>query len=196
MTARTEDAEDNRQKTEIKEAVKEAVEEAGQPVPVRREPEKVLLEWDAPVRSYKKRSRQFWTTAFTMAFLVGMIMFFVEGWMPVAVIIAFIFLVYVMSSVPPEEVHLQVTTRGLKIGESRYLWEEMVQFWFSEKWGQSLVNVVITRLPWRLVFLLGSVKKEELKGIFVKYLPYEEVKPTWIDRASTWLGKKLPLETE
>lgn len=164
--------------------------------PVRHEPEKVLLEWKAPIRPFKRRSRQFWTTAFMMAFLVGVIMFFVEGWMPVAVIIAFLFLAYVMSSVVPEEVLFQVTTQGIKVGEGKYFWGETVRFWFSEKWGQKMMNVDLTRLPWRASILLGAVRENDLKEIMSKYLPYEVAKPTWIERASAWLGKNIPLDVE
>jgi hypothetical protein len=172
------------------------VEDDGMPVVVRREPEMVLQEWRAPVRVYKKRSKQFWTTAFMMAFLVGLIMFFVEGWMPVAVVIAFMFLTYVMSSIPPEEVTIQLTSRGVKLGDNKYLWGEMIRFWISERWGQKLVSIDLMRLPGRLTLLLGPMKEEVVKETVSKYLQYEEAKPTWIEKASTWLGKKFPLEVE
>ena len=164
--------------------------------PVRPEPEKVLLEWKAPVRPFKRRSRHFWTTAFMMAFLVGVIMFFVEGWMPVAVIVAFLFLVYVMSSVPPEEANFQVTTQGIKIGEAKYFWGECVRFWFSERWGQKLLNVDIVRLPGRISILLGDVKESQLRDVVSKYLVYEVARPSWVERASDWLGKTIPLEVD
>lgn len=180
----------------LKEELKEEVVDDGQPVVVRPEPEKVLLEWRAAVRPFKRRTRQFWATAMTMGFLVGLIFFFIEGWMPVAVIIAFLFLLYVRSSVPPEEIVVQMTTRGIKVGETKYLWREMVRFWFSEQWGQRLINIDIMRLPGRLVFLLGEAKEEEVREAVSKYLPYEEAKPTWVDRAATWVGKKLPMEGE
>lgn len=123
-------------------------------------------------------------------------MFFVEGWMPVAVIIAFLFLVYVMSSVPPEEVVFQITTQGIKIGEGKYLWGEAVRFWFSEKWGQRMVNVDLVRLPGRISFLLGQAKESEVKETLEKYLPYEVARPSWLEKSSDWLSKKVPLEVE
>lgn len=170
--------------------------DGGQPVVIRPEPERVVLEWRAPVRPFKKRSRRFWMTAGLTAFLVGVIMVFVEGWMPVATILAFLFLVYAMSSNPPEEVDIQVTTKGFKVGDAKYLWGECFRFWISDRWGQKLVNVDVARLPGRITFLLGEQNEGYVKETISKYLPYEVAKPSWVEKASVWVGKKIPMEAE
>jgi hypothetical protein len=185
--------------TKLKEKVvaeSTVVQDSGLLTAVKPEPEETLLEWKAPIRVYKKRGKQFWTTTFTMAFLVGVIFFFIEGWMPVAVLIAFLFLLYVMSSVPPEEIDIKITTRGVSLGGSKYFWGEMVRFWTVEQWGQKVVNVDIGRLPGRLMFLVGPMKEEQIKEVMSKYLTYEVAKPSVVEKASEWLGKKIPFEVE
>ncbi|KKT77440.1 MAG: hypothetical protein UW73_C0020G0012 [Microgenomates group bacterium GW2011_GWB1_44_8] len=189
-------AEDEEKKEQDVSESASADSENGQPVVVRPEPERTILEWKAPVRVYKKRTKRFWMTALIMVFLFGVIAVFIEGWMPLATILAFLFVFYALSANPPDLVVIQITTRGFKIGEAKYLWGECFRFWVAEKWGQKLVHVDIGRLPGRTTFLLGDQHESRVKEVISKYVTYEVAKPTWLEKASDWVGKKLPMETE
>ena len=54
--------------------------------------EKVLVEWSAPARPYKERSREFYTTILSIAFLLGVILLLLKEFLLIGVIIAFAFL--------------------------------------------------------------------------------------------------------
>jgi len=157
---------------------------------------KVLLSWQAPARVFKKRSREFWSTALSIAFLLGVILFFIKEWLLIIVIVSAIFVYYVLSNVPPEAVEHQITNRGIRTGGRTYRWEEFLQFWISENFGQKVLNLeTLARIPGRLELLLGSQGEKKLKTLLLKYLPEEEVEPSFLDRSASWLSEKIPLET-
>lgn len=177
--------------------VKEPVPDEGavQPVVVRPEPEKVLLSWRSPSRPFKMRNREFWVTIFVMGGILGLILFVIEGWMPVAVIVALVFLIYVMSTVPPEMVDHKITNKGVVFGERTYVWANLTRFWFEEQWGQKKVLIDALVLPGRLQMLLGDATEEDLRTVLKTYLIEEKPKDVWMDKAVKWVNKKVPIES-
>src|SRR3989344_3689539 len=86
-----------------------------EPVVVRREPERDLVSWTAPARPFKRRTRQFYVTTIAIVSVVGLILFLAEGIMPVVLLVALVFLFYVMNTVEPQGVDYKITTRGLSM---------------------------------------------------------------------------------
>lgn len=157
---------------------------------------KTLLTWKSPLRVFKKRDREFWTTVLSIVFLLGIILLFIKEWLLIAVMISLVFLYYVLSTVPPEEVEHQVTNRGVRFAGKDYSWEELGGFWFSEKWGRKIVNIQTKNyFPGRLQILLGELEEKKVKEILGKYLLEEVPQPSFVDKASQWLSDKVPLET-
>jgi len=167
----------------------------GQPVQVvKPEPLKTLVEWKAPVRPFKKRDREYFTTIGAIVFLLAVILFFLKEWILIAVIIALVFVSYILATVQPEEVEHKITNRGIITGGKTYRWEELFRFWFTEKWGQKILNIsTVVRFPGRLTLLLGEANQEQVKKILSDYLPFEEPEKTWADNASSWLSRQVPL---
>jgi hypothetical protein len=158
---------------------------------------RVLYAWEAPSRPFKKRDREFWTTIIAIVFLVGLILFFVREWFLIAAIVSLTFVYYVLSTVEPEKTNYKFTNRGLVYTGETYPWENISQFWFSEKYGQRVINFELrSGLPGRLTLLVGEGDESKIKEILLKYLTEEEAKPNFLDRAADWLQKKVPLESE
>ncbi len=156
---------------------------------------KVLLSWKAPLRVFKRRDREFWTTIGSIVFLLAIILFFIKEWLLIAVIIALVFVYYVLSSVEPEEVEHEITTRGVRFAGRDFLWEELGQFWFSERWAQKILCLELRhKFPGRLELLLGETDEKKIKDLLLKYLPEETPQPSFVERASKWLSEKIPLE--
>ena len=132
---------------------------------------KTLLSWKAPIRPFKTSNREFWTTVGSIAFLLAVILLFIKEWLLIAVIAAIIFVYYVLSSVPPEEIEHQITNRGVRFAGNEYLWEEISQFWISEKWGQKILNLETKfRFPGRLELLFKIEDEGKIREILKKYL--------------------------
>src|SRR3989344_7077773 len=92
------------------------------PVPeVIKEPEKpvelkTLLKWEAAVRPFKKRDREYYTTIAAIVFLLAVILLFLKEWLLIAVMAALMFVAYVLATVPPESVEHELNTRGIVTG--------------------------------------------------------------------------------
>jgi len=158
---------------------------------------KILYTWVAPIRLFKRRDREFWTTVIAIVFLVGLILFFVKEWFLIAAIISLTFVYYVLSTVEPEKDEYKLTNRGLIYAGQTYPWENLNQFWFSDKYGQKVVNFEIRGgLIGRLTILVGEGDQVKIKEILLKYIIEEEVRPNFLDKAADWIQKKVPLESD
>jgi hypothetical protein len=155
-------------------------------------PEKDLFVWKAPSRPFKRRDRDFWMTVVAIAVIFGLILFLIEGVMPVILIIAIVFLFYVLSTVEPEEIEYKITNKGVKIADKRTDWEMFTRFWFSRRFNSRLLVFETLALPGRLELVVKETDTQKLKKILAKYLLEEEAPPSGLDRAANWFSKKLP----
>lgn len=163
---------------------------------VKLEPLKTLLEWSAPERPFKRRDREYFTTIGAIVFLLAVILLFLQEWLLIAVIIALLFVVYIMATIEPRKVEHKITNRGITTGGKMYRWGQLGRFWFGEKWGGKILYIEnFLGLPGRLILLLGEIKEEQVKEILSDYLSFEEPEKTWVDNASEWLSRRVPLET-
>lgn len=154
-----------------------------------------LLLWKAPSRPYRERDKEFFSTVGAIAFLVIVVLVFLKEWFLIILIIALLFFLYILSTVPPGEVEHQITNKGIQTGERTYLWHELGDFWFSEEWGQKTLNIFTPFFPsGRLTLLLGNQKEEVLRKVLLRFLRHEEPQPTFVEKASEWLAKRIPLE--
>lgn len=158
---------------------------------------KILFNWKAPLRPFKKRDKEFWTTVLAIIFLLSLILFFVKEWFLIAAIFSLAFLYYVLSTVPPEEIEYRITNKGIAFEDRSYDWEFLWRFWFSDKYEQRLLNIdTRLSLPGRLSFVIKKEDETRIKEILEKYLLNEEAELTFFDKASAWLAKKVPLDLE
>ncbi len=172
--------------------VNESGAEEPRPVVVRREPEKDLTVWTAPARPFKRRDREFYVTILAMGGIVALILFLVEGFMPVILIISLFFLFYVLSTVEPENIEYKVTTKGVKIAEKRIDWANLGRFWFSRRFDHDLLIIESSSLPGRIELVVLPEKTEEIRKPLSAYLLEEEVPPSVLDKATNWFSKRLP----
>jgi hypothetical protein len=169
-----------------------AAQENPRPVVIKRESEEELMSWRAPARPFKRRNREFYITIIAIAFIFGLVFFLIEGFLPVILIIALVFLVYVMSTVEPENIEYKITNRGIKIDSRRTDWDLMRRFWFTKRFDTQLLVIETTTLIGRLELVIQSELKPEITKTLSKYLIHEEVPPSYLDKATNWLTKRLP----
>lgn len=161
------------------------------PVVVRREPEKELLVWTAPARPFKRRDRKFYVTLISIAALVGLVLFLIEGWVPVVLVISLVFLFYVLSTVEPENIEYKITNKGIKVAGKKTEWNLMGRFWFSKRFETELLIVETAVLPGRMEIVINPEIKEAIRKNLSSYLFEEEAPPAFLDKASNWFAKKL-----
>jgi len=163
-----------------------------QAVVVRREPERDLVTWTAPARPFKKYGRKFYVTVFSMVGIISIILFIAEGAMPVILLISLIFLFYVLSTVPPENVEYKITNKGIKIAGKETPWQNISRFCFMPKSGSEVVVFDTVNIPGRMEFVINPDVKDKIKKEVSAYIPYEEMQPSALDKVVSWIVKKLP----
>lgn len=163
-------------------------------------PEEIVTvhSWRSPSRPYKPRSREVFTTLGAMIILISLILLFAKEIMLIAVIVSAFFVFYALNTTAPEEVEHRVMTNGIESTGHFYNFKDLRDFWFSDRYGHKVLYInTKAKFPGRLVMLLNGESEEKIKGLLLKNLTFRE-KPekTWIDNASEWLSKKVPLEAK
>lgn len=156
------------------------------------EPEKELVSWIGPSRPFKRRDRKFYITTISIAGLFALVMFLVEGFLPVILIISIVFLFYVLSTVEPENIEYKVTTKGIEIAGRKTEWRMARRFWFTNRFGSTLLVVETVAFPGRLEVVIPANQKEEIMKALGDYLTHEEAPPSSLDKAANWFAKRMP----
>lgn len=156
--------------------------------------EEVYAEWSSPSRLFKKRDREYFVNIAAIVFLLSVILVFAREFVLIATVLSIVFLIYVLSTVPPEEVKHRITSLGIESAGHFYRWEELADFWFEEQWGQ----VMLVLRPYqatRVIILLGDQQKMHVRDFVAKHIPFrEEPDRNWVDNAARWMSEKIPLE--
>jgi len=157
--------------------------------------EKVLVEWSAPARPYKERSREFYTTILSIAFLLGVILLLLKEFLLIGVIIAFAFLSYVLAAYKPENTTHQITTYGIRTENKLFAWQMLTNFWLKKAWDQEvMICKTITNIPGVIIMVLDPSQRETIIKYVGEKIPLEKPSDSFVDKAGRWLGEKIPLE--
>ena len=156
--------------------------------------EKIIFEWESYERPHKVWTKEFYSSVIVIAFLVSVILFFIEGVMPVFVVWALVFMMWAMSRTEPLITKNTMTTWGIRSVNKFYDFAKMGNFWMETKWGTRLLRVNLVESPWHVVFVISKENEEKIKEEMSKVVPFMEPEPTVMDRMVKWLGEKIPLE--
>ena len=160
--------------------------------------ERELLRWEAEERLAIKKSRDFYSTMMVLAILVGIVLFFIEGIMPVLVVTAILFVGYALINAEPRIVTHQITNKGIVTEGVRYVWNELGNYWIDSQDGRKVLHVMTyRRWPARLVMVLpkdGGVSEDDVKRVLSEYLEWGLPAVTRIDKMVNWFNEKVPLE--
>jgi hypothetical protein len=156
------------------------------------EPEKDLVVWVTASRPFKRRNREFYVSVISIATVAGLVLFLVDGFLPVMLIISLVFLFYVLSTVEPENIEYKITSYGIKVAGSLTPWNAMYRFWFTRRFESDLLVIQTFSLPGRLELVIPTEKKKEAEEALKKYITHEEAPPTFMDKSANWFAKKMP----
>ncbi|MFH0749914.1 MAG: hypothetical protein V1917_03310 [Candidatus Gottesmanbacteria bacterium] len=156
--------------------------------------EEVYITWTSPSRLFKRRNKEYFTNIGAIVFLLVVILIFAREFVLVAAVLSIVFLIYVLSTVPPEDITHRLTNLGIESAGHYYRWEECAAFWFEEQWGQVLFILQPIIGP-RIIILLGAQDKKQIQDVAEKHIPFrEQPEKSWVENTASWLAKKIPLE--
>jgi hypothetical protein len=156
------------------------------------------LEWTAPGRPFKKRSKQFYLTALLIMLLVEIILFLFSQYLLMVVIVSLVFVGFVLATIPPKDFKYRISSEGVMIEDGFFIWQELYDFYFKNRDGIKTLHLgTHAFLPGELIVTLGGMDEEKVKQALLPYLPYREyVKPTFVEKSADWLSKNFPLENK
>ena len=156
-----------------------------------------LMTWQAPSRPHRKKDRSFYITVATLIILIAMIALLAGERMLVAVLFAFMFLVYVINFIPPQEIEFKLSTQGVTIDAHFYHWQELDSFWFEKRDGHMILHILTQlRFPGMLMLVLSpNLNPEDVKHTVARFLPFHEIAPKSVfEKWAESLQRYFPLE--
>lgn len=157
---------------------------------------KSIVSWKSPERIFKARSKKYFTKValYGLVFILAAIAF--GEFFLVGVIIAIIFVVYVLATSAPDVIEHRITNMGIVSGGRAFLWEELDSFWFDRR-GDDRLLLVQTDLhfPTRLIMLLTTVSERTLLDVIEKHLHYHHAPVhTIMDKWANSMQKRINLD--
>ncbi|HLB51396.1 hypothetical protein A3F07_04030 [candidate division WWE3 bacterium RIFCSPHIGHO2_12_FULL_38_15] len=143
---------------------------------------KVLYEWE----SSSKLEKRSWDpkmvrTGVVIGVVVGLLLFLMQEFFLILVVASVIFISYILSNSPMENVRHEISTHGVKSADQQFYWYELKQFFFTNTTDPQLLAMdTKDRLPGRLFFAFRPDEKEKLKELVSLYLPYLSEEPTTV----------------
>jgi len=157
--------------------------------------EKVKYEWEEAERSFQKKDRDFWVTAIAILVLVSVILIFVKEFFLIITLVSILFLYYVLSTIPPQNVKYKITNRAIYFGGERYEWALLTRFWFGKSLSSEMIHFeTVLKFPRRVSLVIKPEDKEKIKEIVIKRIPLVEDSPNFLDKMTKWLTNRFPLE--
>lgn len=157
---------------------------------------KTLLSWTAPGRPFKKRGKEYLINLILIMLAVNTILFLFSQYLLMVAVAALVFLAYALSAVAPHDYHYKITSEGVMVEDSFFLWQELYDFYFKRKEGLDVLHVNVKAFyPGELVLVLKGLDVDHVRSIMLQYLPYREFVPlTFMEKSGAWLEKTFPLD--
>ena len=155
-----------------------------------------LLEWSAPGRPFRRRSKQYYLTSILITLLVEIILFLFSQYILMLVVLSLVFVAFALATVPPRNFKYRISSEGITIEDHFFLWQELYDFYFKKREGVDVIHIrTHSFIPGELTITLGQTDKEHVKSVLLPYLPYREfIKPTFMEKSGDWLSRNFPLE--
>lgn len=155
-----------------------------------------ILEWTAPGRPFKKKSKQYFLTGLLIALLVEVILFLFSQYMLMMVVLSLLFVAFSLAIIPPKDFKYRISSEGITVEDHFFLWQELYDFYLKKREGIDVVHIrTHSLIPGELTLTLGSNDREKIKSALLPYLPYREfVRSTFMEKSGDWLSKNFPLE--
>lgn len=158
-----------------------------------------LYAWKAPLRAYKKRSRNILRFYLALAFLISLIVVFFGDRILLVPILTILFLFYVLTITPPPEVDHVITTFGIETAGVSLRWEFLSHFYFTKKFGFDMLTIVSHAPYFYHAYLIvpDADSKKKVVEILSRHLMYMEKPPrTLTDKMVDFLSNLIPDEEE
>lgn len=159
----------------------------------------VVFSWNAPLRAYKKNSKNILRFYIAVSLLLSLIVFFFGDKILLIPIITILFLFYVLTITPPPDVENKITTFGLESAGVTLRWEMLSHFFFTKKFGFTVLTLVGHAPYFYHVYMIipSDETKQKVISLLTQHIMFVE-KPQrgFTDKMINWLSSLIPEEEE
>lgn len=148
-------------------------------------PKEMYLEWDSIVRAeIKDYNKRFSRTFIVIAVVIALLLVVMKEFGLILVVGSLIFFLVSLNRLPEHSVHIEVSSHGIKYGETMYYWHELKHFFFKQAGGGEILIVDTYKyLPGRLFFGFNPSLKGKIKEALDKHITFLAVEPaTFLDK--------------
>ncbi len=142
-------------------------------------PKKTLMSWVAvPNIGANNLDPRYKRAVYAAGFITILILVMMQEFWLIFVIASLVFIVQVMGKMKNKEEKYEITTHGLHIETDFYYWDELIDFFFTKKFGNDLLAVDMKKgLTTRLFLGYQAEDRNKLIEILNKHIRYLEKEP-------------------
>lgn len=158
-----------------------------------------LYAWKAPLRAYKKRSKNILRFYLAVSLLVSLIVFFFGDRILLIPILTLLFLFYVLTITPPPEIENVITTFGIETAGVSLRWEFLSHFYFTKKFNFDMLTLVSQAPYFYHAYLIvpSDEVKKQVTNILSHHLMYmEKPQRSITDKMVDFLSNLIPDDEE
>jgi hypothetical protein len=137
----------------------------------------VLYQWRAPLRAYKKRSKNVLRFYIAVALLLTILVFFLGDRVLMVPIWAVLFLFYLLTITPPPIIENKITKFGIETASITLRWDILSHFYFTKRFGFSILTIV-TEAPYYMhtyLIIPDEKIKKDVTRILAEHIMFQEV---------------------
>lgn len=160
------------------------------------EERKVFYAWEAMARpELKSISKKKLKTLTVVGVGICVVLVAMQEFFLILGVLSLIFVSYMLTHTPPENVKYELTNKGVKFGEIFYSWENLKFFFFTNEAGTDAVAIdTVNTVPARLYLTIKAGDRDRVHELLLPYVNYLEQAPkTFVDRAYGSVMDKLDL---
>lgn len=153
--------------------------------------EKIIFSWQTYIRPFEKKTKEFYLNSGAVLAVISLIIFIAEGWVPVALLVAFSFLYFILHNIEPEKIEYQITNFGIRIKDDLITWDKFISFWIEEKKDYNRLILGTTFLPGKMELVTNKKDKEKIELIVKDYLVKQPISPSSLEKIAGWFSAKM-----
>ncbi len=160
-------------------------------------PKEVYLKWVSPSRTmFSQYSSKGKKTLAVIGVVFCVLLALMQEFVLIFAIVAVLYMTYALSKMQPETVDIEVSSHGIRYGQTDYSWNDLSRYFFTKEGTQEILAIdTYKRLPARLFLLIEEKDKVKADEVFSKHLTKLEKEPqTVIDSVYKKAVSKLNLE--
>ena len=159
----------------------------------------VVYSWKAPLRAFKKRSKNVLRFYIAVAILLSTIIFFIGDKILIVPIWAVLFLFYVLTITPPPEIENKVTKFGIETAGITLRWDVLSHFYFTKRFGFDIL-IIVTHPPYNMhsyLIIPTNQIKQDIMRILIEHIVFlDKPRLSLVDRMINVISYLIPDDDE